>query len=313
MKRAESIFSFIVSFIAFVSIVVVIVTGINNNKEESDSTMQKEVTKIETGEFNKINISLLNSNIQVLDSVDNTIKIVYFEREGNTYTYSAEGGFLQLVERSSFSLFSCRGFNFRPETAKLYLPIDWEGVLKIESTNGSLKLENRTGLKRLTMESTNGSIILSNVEVVEYVELDITNGSLEVKRVNAGEYVTAETTNGTVRVDNVEAAEYVTAKTTNGEIKATNLVSEKLEIATTNGEITVNNATFNRIKVHTTNSSINVTIKGTKEDYSIEMDTVNGSVYLNDEKISKGTISTGKEKEITLTTTNGSVKLKFIE
>ncbi len=313
MKKAESIFTFIISFIAFVAIVAVIVIGIRNKEEGSDSTMQKEVTKIETGEFNKINISLLNSNIEVLDSEDQTIKIVYFEREANTYTYSIEEGFLQLIERSRFSLFSCQGFNFRTETAKLYLPIGWEGMLKIESTNGSLKLENRTGLKRLSMDSTNGSIVLSDVEIVEYAEIDTTNGFVQAKSVNVGKYVNAETTNGTIIVDNIKAVESVLVRTTNGEIEATNVDSTKLEFATTNGEITVNNATFDTIKVHTTNSGINVTVKGIKEDFNIEMDTVNGSVYLNGEKTSKGTISIGKEKDITLTTTNGSVRLNFIE
>lgn len=313
MKKFESVFTFVVSLIAFIAIIVVIFLGIKNKNERSDSTMQEEVTKIETGEFNKIHINLANSNIQVLDSVDETIKIVYYEREANTYTYTTEDGFLQLIEHASFSLFSCQGFNFKTETAKLYLPIDWQGMLKIEATNGFLKLENRTGLKRLAMYSTNGSITLNNVEVVEYADLDTTNGSIDIESVKAGKYVKAESTNGEIVLNNVEAVEYISAETTNGQIDCTKTISEELDLDTTNGDIDVHEATFQTIKADTTNSSISVTIKGSQEDFNIEMDTVNGSVYLNGEKVSKGTISTGKEKDITLTTTNGSVRLSFIE
>ena len=313
MKKFESVFTFVVSLIAFIAIIVVIFIGIKNKDEGSDSTMQEEVTKIETGEFNKIHISLANSNIQVLDSIDETIKIVYYEREANTYTYTTEDGFLQLIEHTHFSLFSCQGFNFKTETAKLYLPIDWQGILKIEVTNGFLKLENRTGLKRIAMYSTNGSITLANVEVAEYADLDTTNGSIDISSVKAGKYVKAESTNGAIVLNDVEAVEYISVETTNGQIDSTKTISEELNLDTTNGDIDVHEATFQTIKADTTNSSINVTIKGVKEDFNIEMDTVNGSVYLNGEKVSKGTISTGKEKDITLITTNGSVRLSFIE
>ena len=313
MKKFESIFTFVVSLIAFIAIIVIIFIGIKNKEEGSGSTVQEEVTKIETGTFNKVHISLENSNIQVLDSVDDTIKIVYFEREANTYTYSAEECFLQLTEHSRFSLFSCQGFNFRTETAKLYLPVGWEGMLKIEATNGSLKLENRIGLKRLAMYSTNGTIVLTNADVSEYVDLDTTNGSIEVNGVKASRYIKMETTNGSIEIDDVETAEYISAETTNGKIDCTKVVSEELEFDTTNGDIDVNNATFKNLKADTTNSGIHVIIRGIQEDFNIEMNTVNGSVYLNGEKVSKGTISTGKEKDITLITTNGSVKLNFVE
>lgn len=122
-----------------------------------------------------------------------------------------------------------------------------------------------------------------------------------------------ETTNGSIEIDDVETAEYISAETTNGKIDCTKVVSEELEFDTTNGDIDVNNATFKNLKADTTNSGIHVIIRGIQDDFNIEMNTVNGSVYLNGEKVSKGTLSTGKEKDITLITTNGSVKLNFIE
>lgn len=315
MKKIENIFTLVLSLIAVIAIVGAIYLGIKNKNftEGSGDTVVTEVTKIETGTFTKVHIDLGNSNIEILDSEDDSIKIVYYERASNIYSYTAENGFIELIEKTRFAIFSCDGFNFKSVTAKLYLPVGWSGILKAETTNGSLSLDGRTGLKRLALYSTNGSIDLSNTEVVEYIETNTTNGKITLNSVTAGQYIKNETTNGGITLIRVKGALAIDSSSTNGQINCTTIETKDLELKTTNSSINVTNAIFEKLEAETTNSGINITAKGLEEDFNIKMYTVNGSVYLDGVKKDKGTITTGKDKNIVLETTNGSIHLNFSE
>ena len=274
-KKAESIFTIVVSLIAVIAIFVVIIVGIRSKNAGNSNDSAEEVTKTETSEFTRVDIRLINSNIEILDSDDSSIKIVYFEQGNNTYTYSAKDGFIELTEKARPTFFSCSGWNLEPKTAKLYLPIGWVGILKVETVTGWLELNNRTGLKQLSMNTITGKIVLTNTNVDEYIDLEVITGSITISDVKANQYIKMETTTGAIKLTNIEALTGITAETTTGNITAV--------------------------------------IKGVKEDFNIEMAALTGSVYLNGVKVSKEFTSYSGDKKISLETTTGSVKLDFAE
>lgn len=226
-----------------------------------------------------LSMVFINREIEIYPSETDQILINYYEAENDWVDIEIDGASLQLVNHTKWYfgsswIFSGWGFNHYNKVV-IYLPVSVLGyALDISTSNGSIDMTDINGLISADFGSLNGAITLENITLTE--ELSIT------------------TSNGKIMLTNVSSNGAIDLKTSNGDIDVINLTADNLEATTSNG-------------------SIEIEIHGAYEEYRIEMDTSNGNMYIDGEKKSDGRYNLTLPDVINLHTSNGSIKLNFIQ
>lgn len=149
-----------------------------------------------------------------------------------------------------------------------------EGSIVAKTTNGKIHIDGTEG--KVKTKSSNGKIHVTNV--LGKVEARTTNGGIKLDEIQGG--ISASTTNGSVSIAVVEPSnESIHAQTTNGGIALT-LPPDfhaQLQAQTTNGKIS---------------TDFPITVKGRFSGKSIN-----------------GALNGGGDAQISLQTTNGSIKI----
>jgi DUF4097 and DUF4098 domain-containing protein YvlB len=185
---------------------------------------------------------------------------------------------------------------------------------RVESTNGSIRVENIEGRGRITTtngavrtmkyrggldaRTTNGSIDAS--DIVGPVSVRTSNGTIKLDAVRGD--VDAETSNGRIeaRLAGADSNRPLRFQTSNGSINVAveSLKSSDVRASTTNGTITVKlpSGTGARVQARTTNSSVSsefdVTQRGASNKHRLD-----------------GTIGSGGPL-LDLSSTNGNIKIQ---
>lgn len=158
---------------------------------------------------------------------------------------------------------------------------------RIESTNGSLRVEDVEGAARL--KSTNGAI--RALRVVGKLDATSTNGGIELSG-TVGDAV-LHTTNGSIRADEVRGG--LDAGTTNGgiRVRVADADGKTVRARTTNGSVTVQMPAGVKAEFRASTSNASITsdfeVTGTKEKRHWE-GTINGGGALIDLSTSNGAI-----------------------
>ena len=238
----------------------------------------KELSYEQT-EIKDFSIILSNREVVIIPSDTDQIVITYYESEYDWFEVETDGEQLEIINRT-----------------KWYIGISW-GLFNIVSD-----------------EYTKVEIQLP-IAVIDY-EIDITtsNGTIDLNDLTQLKELKLKSSNGTIRVNDVHVTDYFKLDTSNGKILVDNVSSDVLMIVhTSNGEINLDNVTTNDIDASTSNGPIEVRIIGQYEDYRVEMDTSNGSNYIDGEERNDSVYNPLQSNEIKLDTSNGSIRLYFID
>lgn len=225
-----------------------------------------------TEEVDKINLQCVNRNVKVIRAEIDHVQIDYFVSDKDPIEVSESNGEIIMTNKVRWRIFSVfRYVSTEKRTVSVTLPNDLVLDVEIESTNGSIVLENLADVKSVLLESTNGSITVKGVNSLQDIEVETVNGGLNVQNVTAN----------------------------------------KIILETTNGGITVFEATSDDIRLQSTNGGMNVNINGNFENYRVNVRTTNGRIRFGDLVLASGIMNPNAEKNLEIKTTNGSVDLSF--
>lgn len=273
----------IIFLLIFVGVILTVVGFFMSDGTSLDLFERQDYTltelSYEADAYSDISMVFINREIEIYPSETDQILINYYEAENDWVDIEIEGTSFELINHTrwyfgSSWIFSGWGFNSYNKVV-VYLPVSVLGyALDISTSNGSIDMTDISGLISADFGSLNGAITLENIALSD--ELSIT------------------TSNGKITLINVTSNDAIDLKTSNGDIDVINLTAENLEATTSNG-------------------SIEIEIHGTYEEYRIEMDTSNGNMYIDGEKKSDGRYNLTLPDVINLHTSNGSIKLNFIQ
>lgn len=225
-----------------------------------------------TEEVDKINLQFVNRNVKVIRAEIDHVQIDYFVSDKDPIEVSESNGEIIMTNKVRWRVFSVfRYVSTEKRTVSVTLPNDLVLDVEIETTNGSIGLENLADVKSVLLESTNGSITVKGVNSLQDIEVETVNGGLNVQNVTAN----------------------------------------KIILETTNGGITVFEATSDDIRLQSTNGGMNVNINGNFENYRVNVRTTNGRIRFGDLVLASGIMNPNAEKNLEIKTTNGSVDLSF--
>ena len=186
------------------------------------------------------------------------------------------------------------GFNGGSQHVKLYLPdVEYDRLL-LDTSNASVVVSDVARIKELlNIDTSNGSIKVENVSVDDRIRLDTSNSSISVRQ-TCCRYLEADGSNGGITVEQVSALE-ATLDTSNSGIRV-----KKSEI-------------HRMLNADTSNGGIEVELTGRESDYRIDADTSNAKVYVNGRTVGSSYSTGGGNREVRLDTSNGRISIGFTE
>lgn len=176
---------------------------------------------------------------------------------------------------------------------------------KLSNTSGKINVENLV-CKNLTASNTSGGISIENSNIYELLDTKCSSGDISIKSVTVKEGARLSTTSGTRYMEDV-SAQYLECDGSSGALKAVNVtVLYSFSSSTSSGSVTLDRVeTGNSIKITASSGDVRGTIVGNEDDFNISIDTSSGSSNLSD--------SSDGNKNLTISTTSGSVNIDFTE
>lgn len=113
----------------------------------------------------------------------------------------------------------------------------------LETTNGNIYVKDLMADEKLSLESTNGSLSIENLRGLK-IMLETTNGGIQIGSLQ-GKEILLESVNGGITIEKVSDFEKLSAKTTNGGIRAKvdeNWLTGRAELSTNIGSINLTNS-----------------------------------------------------------------------
>lgn len=252
-----------------------------------------EINKSTEYECTKIQVDAHNNIVKLVKSTDEKTNITYFESEKNIITYLEENGTISIVSKMEKQHWFIPSFSWRAtsKTITIALPESFKGIIDIKTSNGNITVENLGVIESLTLISSNAIITAKDTTVEGNVSLKSSNGKIIVTNL---------------------VCKDIAMETENGKIQTTNLKAEKVAGESSNGDINYANTLSDNITAKTSNGKITMTIKGQYPDYEVDVSTSNGSVKVNNIKVSNQIINLGAAKKAKAKTSNGSIVIEFI-
>jgi len=239
------------------------------------------------GKVSVVKIQAEDRSVRILPSSDDQLRIRYEAQDDDEIIYHEIDGvfYFRQRERRKFSFLK---FNFSRGDSSIYLDVPKKMIRQIEisTKNGGIKCMDFVDDCSIFLETSNGGIAVENV-IAKKIEVRTTNAGVSIRSVKSNQ-CTAKSTNSVVKVCDGAFAEKLSMQSTNGALKIDRVIAPDIEMKTTNG-------------------SIKGTILGKNSDYEIHSQTSNGSNNM------PNGWGSGKERKLSVSTSNGSIAIEFVE
>ena len=206
-------------------------------KESVVRNQYEAVTKDITEDFENIDISIGDQNLQISKSDNNKAYLICGENDKVRFNVSVSGKTLKIEERSDNRVMNFDGlFAIDDFTSELYLPEDEYQNLKVHIGSGDVKMEDAFAFRDVNVTRGSGNGYISRVKAEE-INAKLGSGQLWLSEsrcksaeINVG--------SGDISVENLECSRDFFAKSSSGKLFLTDvLASASLEAATGSGDI----------------------------------------------------------------------------
>lgn len=255
------------------------VEGRYRDHEESRSDEYESKVAVHT-----IRVKSANTSIQIRPSQSGQARILFEPREGIDHVTCTEENGVFSFEHYMTPFFSWGFRSISRGPIVVEVPVNFDGMLWVKTTNSSIKAEG-----------------LAHLNVTEFLT---NNGKIEAEMLNSRS-MTVKSSNGKIVLRSLEGCS-MTAETSNGKIIADGVIMEdQMKLGTTNGGIEVRDITADHLDLRTSNGAIKGVLLGAMSDYNITSSTSNGSNNL------PRSANPDKEKTLHVKTSNAKINLMF--
>ncbi|MBO4904729.1 MAG: DUF4097 family beta strand repeat protein [Lachnospiraceae bacterium] len=184
-----------------------------------------------------------NSNTATIKSADtDKVTIDYYDDpENSVYKIEEDGGRL-IFSRNDRSVFKLININLSKKDIVITIPRDYEGLLDIDITSGSITASGITA-GEMRLDNSSGSIELDNVQVAGNISIDNTSGSVSFNNLKSDGDISIENTTGSIEgtIEGSESDYSITSDVTAGSSNLKNSTggAHKLDVHTTAGSIEI--------------------------------------------------------------------------
>lgn len=335
-KNGISIVLILILSLLVVGMVGVIIMGTVNPKFFNFSFMWGEYTEIaasykhQVDDVEQINLKTgsLSCRVYLTDEKEIDIRLLSGLNENQRSTLTAEksGNTINAEAKGRIRI----GINLRWEVVEVYLPKIYKENLRLESSSGSIKIEDSLEVKDISIGTGSGSIRVTSLNAENY-DISATSGSVKFENINGdgslktnsgsirGDYLKGEkhsiqSSSGSLRLG--EASGEIDAKTTSGSISFDELTgsgsfksssgSIKLYDIELQGDLSLK-STSGSIRVQFA-STPSATISASANSGSVRLNGFDGVQGRNHDKSVK--VGSGRYK-VEATATSGSITIEM--
>jgi DUF4097 and DUF4098 domain-containing protein YvlB len=252
--------------------------GLQNYLSENES-FSDQIEYITDSEILELNFDLDSRDIILYLTDDPNIRILYFEKESDTWTITEDDGvfFVKQEEKPrAWFLFRIPTRTYRQ--MKVYIPKEITLDLKIVTKTGSIQFET------------------DEVQNYGVVHLESNTGNIITTRMNASRF-TAKTDTGSVNVAILNVEQAVSISSSTGTVDARFIIADKITMKTSTGDARLENSQItNQAKISVSTGSIHVKLSTaasfdlTSSTGDVSFKIVNGVTYQYDLSVSTGTV-----------------------
>lgn len=164
--------------------------------------------------------------------------------------------------------------NARLSDLEIQVPQEYEGMLSIDTKNGTIKTE---GIKTnsLAIDSGTGDIEFSGK--AQNVQLTSTSGDIEIKSADIAEQMSLQTSSGDIELYQGEIGQ-LTAQSASGDLEIAQLTAHRAQITTTSGDVEMSGAAA-QLQANSTSGELEITLNAQPEALSFK--TTSGDIELH--------------------------------
>lgn len=245
-------------------------------------------TEIEE-EINEVFLKSSNASIKLYPSKDSQFHVKYNENEHNGYEIDVRDGKLSVERTSNYEwhdyIFT---FCFETQYLQVYVPADFMGNIRVESSNEPMFAEDVT-FQSLTLVTSNGKVELKGVTANDSISVKNGNGKIILTDVTVKNRMDLNDQNSSVLLTNVSVGSLI-AENSNGRIVCDSVTAKTdIDLQTSNGTLSLKKVSFgDEMSCKNSNGSITGTLCGQMSDYTIHAKTSNAKCNLP-ENFTEGT------------------------
>lgn len=192
---------------------------------------------------------------------------------------------------------------------KLILPKSFKGKLRFRNKNGGSYILGG-GFTEIELATDNGKFEISDVACTSLV-LKMQNGSATVKKLSASKSAELRCRNGNIRLESVTAPT-VAVGCANASITAVDVTAKKIDLSTANGTVDASAINADDTRLETSNGKILTAPLGTRNDFKLSAETLNGSISIDGTASKKISDVVGAPKKLAVKTGCGDIDIRFV-
>lgn len=285
MSKTTKIFLIIAGVLVVAGIAVfLVVMSINGWNFKKLSTVEYETNSYVIEEdFNKVIITTIEADIEILPSDDGKCKVVCYEEEKVKHEVKVESNTLVVDAKNSRKWYDyIRFFSFSPPKITVYMPADKLTSLYINGSTGDVDISSDFAFENIGISASTGNVNCY-ASAKDEIRIELNTGGIDITGITANK-LNLSTSTGKIKVKMVTCSGDISVKVTTGDaiVMATdckNLYStgntgdikvvgvearEKFNIERSTGDVEFENSDANEIYVKTSTGDIEGTLLSNK-------------------------------------------------
>lgn len=270
------------------------------------------------GSIENLKIQMDTSDVEILPSKDNKLKVEIYKKENREIFVNFENGTLHVKEEEKkWYEYLDIDFVAQEEKAVIYLPTEFINTIDIEADTSDVKI-SKLNVNSYNHKVSTGDVQLNEINM-ENGKFETTTGDMEFKKVNVKNALIINATTGDITLDNVNAQK-IAVKVDTGDTTLTSCIAETISLEADTGDMNLTRTVANKDLTIETNSGY-VTFSlcdGGMIKISTDTGDVEGT-FLKEKKLNITTNTgdivapniTTDGKECIISTDTGDVKISF--
>lgn len=298
------------------------------------------------GTIQEIHADMSAGSIHFYRAKGDEVEVLYYDNENHYYSVEEKDQRLNITKKSiPWYKNIANWFHFgEPEYgAEIGIPSNYQGTLvmnvgagniyaedlsclelKIESSSGSVRLEEVDSRGSVIVKGGSGSIRLAGVSSQDKMEISNSSGSLhlngidcggdltvrgisgsqELSEINLKGSMTASASSGSIKGGRINCAKNFSVELVSGSINLNELAADEIQAQSSSGGIRMFKMEAQSIQMRATSGSINGSVIDAIDEYTVFSETTSGGNHL-------ASGSYGGSKILDVRTTSGSIRFEF--
>lgn len=256
--------------------------------------------------FTKIKVETSTVDIKIVEGSEYSVS--YHVPEDEIPDIECKNGELRIKTKESSSFFL---FNWSKDESVITVTIPSGNInsVDIESSTGDITVKDVSIYGKI--HTSTGDIFLKGCKSDDDLQTETSTGDLEIEKCEFRSLNT-EASTGEVKIKDSKIESKYDAKTSTGDIKVTSSTIGSFKADGSTSDITFDNVTVTGVKIETSTGDIKMKLTGSKDDYSIKLDSNTGDFEIDGNEIDGDHYeSRGGNYELNIETSTGDIKISF--